>query len=250
MTTAYRQHPASSLGRILQIVLAVTGGLTLVLSVWISTRLRTGTFIMHVAPPERPLGRTTWTGTSLHGAFAWLSAVALATELVWLIWQYQATANLWARGYGGLTIRPGWAVGWWLIPFASLAMPCVAMLELDRRSTPDGNPRNASALLGLWWAAWLAAGFVPLVGAVVSVVPHLESFGRAIDEQARDVDFSSLAHAVAPWFAVAGVLRGLAAALAIMVVRRIDLAQRAMMQTPSAAWSAVPARPDALGGVV
>jgi len=244
MTTAYREHPASSLGRILQVLLAVTGGVTLVVWVWLSTRLRTGTFVLHVPPPEQPFARTTWTGTPLHGAFPWVSAVGLAAELVWLIWQYQATANLWARGYPALKIRPGWAVGWWLIPFASLAMPCVAMLELDRRSTPDGSPRRAGALIGSWWAVWLASGFVPLIGAVVAVLPHIGAFARSIDRHATSFDVSPLAHAVAPWLLVAAVSRAVAAALAVAVVRRIDTAQRAMMQTPSMAWTAMPARPD------
>ena len=228
MTTAYRQHPTSSLGRILQVLLAVTSGVTLVLWVWMSTRLRTGTFVLHVPPPGQPFVRTTWTGTPLYGVFPWVSVIGLAAELVWLIWQYQATANLWARGYPDLKIRPGWAVGWWFIPFASLAMPCVAMLELDRRSTPDGGPRKASP-------------------SVISVLPHLESFARSIDEQATSIDFSPLAHAAAPWLLVAGVSRAATAALAVAVVRRIDIAQRAMMQTPSMAWAAVPARPD--GGI-
>ena len=249
MTAAYRQHPGSSLARILQVLLAITGGVTLVSWVWMSTRLRTGTFVMHVPPSDRPFARTSWTGTPLGEAFSWSWAVALAAELVWLLWQYQATANLWARGYRDLKIRPGWAVGWWFIPFASLVMPCVAMLELDRRSTPDGRPRRAGALLGWWWGVWLASGTVPLIGAFVAVVPHLGSFARSIDGQATSIDFSPLVHAAAPWLLVAGVSRAVAAGLAVAAVRRIDVAQHAMMETPSGAWTAVPARPDAAWGV-
>ena len=123
-------------------------------------------------------------------------------------------------------------------------MPCVAMLELDRRSTPDGAARKASPLVGLWWAGWLASGFVPVIGLVVAIVPHLEPFARSIDERATSIDFSTLAHVAAPWVIVAGVLRAIAAGLAIAVVRRIDAAQRVMMRAPSVLAAAIPARPD------
>ena len=248
MTTVYREHPASQLGRILQVLLAVTGGLTLALCVWLSTRLRAGTFVLHAPPADHPYARFTWTGTSLGKAWSWFTLAGLAAEVVWLIWQYQATGNLWARGYRDLQTRPGWAVGWWFIPLANLAMPCVAMLELDRRSTPDGAPRRAGPLVVCWWTSWLAAGIVPVVGTIVAVVPHLESLGRSIDERATALDLSPLVHAAAPWLIVAGVLRAVAAALAVAVVRRIDLAQRTMMASSAIAWTQVPARPD--GGLV
>lgn len=246
MTTTCREHAASSLGRILQILLAITGGVTLVVYVWLATRLRTGTFVMHL-PQRQAFGRTTWTGTSLGVPLSWTTAAGLAAELVWLIWQYRATANLWARGYPALKIRPGWAVGWWLVPFASLVMPCVAMLELDRRSTPTGAARKASPLVGVWWALWLSTVFVPVTGLVVAIVPRIDAFARSIDEQATSIDFSTLAHAAAPWLIAAGVLRAIAAGLAIAVVRRIDAAQRVMMQASSVFAPAVPARPD--GGI-
>jgi len=106
---------------------------------------------------------------------------------VWLIWQHHATANLWARGYRDLKIRPGWAVGWWFIPFANLVMPCVAMVELDRRSTTDGSPRSTSPLVGSWWAVYVGGSVVVTIGLVIAVLSGLASFvlGRWLSKRRR-----------------------------------------------------------------
>lgn len=246
MTTTYRFVPPGQLAKVLQILLAVTGGLSLVIGAWFSSVLRTGTFVLQT--PEPTAGgvyqQPYWTGTQVPGALSLSSLVSWGAIVVWLIWQHQATANLWARGYGSLKTRPGWAVGWWFIPFANLAMPLVSMLELDRRSTPDGSSRRAGSVLGWWWAAWLASSLVPGIGIFVAGI------GAFIDEMRRlegvavvtSIDFTATAHAIAPWVLVSGILQATAAALAIAVVRRIDTAQRGF-----GSWSPpVPARPDAL----
>lgn len=160
-------RPTAPLGRVLQVLVAVAAATALLTDAWVSTRLRNATFILHIPEPGGRPGTEYWTGSGLSGFSGLLylpSAIMLAAEIVWLFWQHQATENLWARSYAGLRVRPGWAVGWWFIPVASLFMPCIAMLELDRRSTPDGVPRRASSTVGLWWAAWLATSLVPVVG--------------------------------------------------------------------------------------
>lgn len=241
-------HPMTVVSRILQILLACAGGLALIVDTLGYLWLRSGTFVLHVSDPDR-LGRrvSTWTGTGLDSAipaFLWLpSLVSWAVIVLWLIWQHGSTTNLWARGYRDLKIRPGWAVGWWFIPFANFAMPLVAMLELDRRSTPDGVPRRASPLLGWWWAAWLASSILPAVGAVNSV------FSAIIEQADRSrvanvFDFTTAAHSLAPWVLLAGVLQAIAAGLAIAVVRRIDDGQATLFGVGDA-----PPRPDAIVGV-
>jgi hypothetical protein len=58
-----------------------------------------------------------------------------------------------------LEFTPGWAVGWFFIPFASLWMPFRAVREIwcrshdprDRRNCPSG-----SVLVGVWWTCWIA----------------------------------------------------------------------------------------------
>lgn len=247
--TVYTYKPPGQLAKALQILLAAVGGVSLIVDAWVFSVLRTGTFVLHTpASSADRFEPSYWTGTALPNV-AWIpSLVSWAVIVVWLIWQHQSTANLWARGYAGLKTRPGWAVGWWFIPFANLAMPLVAMLELDRRSTPDGTPRRAGGVLGWWWAAWLASSVVPAIGAIsagmaafVDEIQRLDTRGPA----PTTFDFTAAAHAIAPWILVAGVLQLIAAALAILVVRRIDEGQRAFADV-GFSMVPVPARPDAI----
>jgi hypothetical protein len=169
----------------------------------------------------------------------------IATAVVWLIWQHHATENLWARGYRGLRIRPGWAVGWWFIPFASWVMPCIAMLELDRRSTPDGTPRQASPLVGSWWGVYIGGSVVVLIGLFFAILGDLADLGRNADPQTTVFDLTPMAHAAAPWVLALGFVTAVSAGLAIAVVRRITDAQTAMLTAPSeTGWVPVPMRPD------
>jgi len=125
-------HSMRVASRVLQILLASVGGLALIVDTLGYWWLRSGTFVLHVSDPDRA-GRQVsfWTGTRIDSAvpvFLWLpSLLSWAVIVLWLIWQHGSTANLWARGYRDLKIRPGWAVGWWFIPFANYVMPLVAM---------------------------------------------------------------------------------------------------------------------------
>jgi hypothetical protein len=247
--TIYAYKPPGQLAKWLQILLAVTGGLSLVVDAWLSSILRTGTFVLHTPEPARAgqFEPSYWTGTPVPNV-AWIPGmVSWAVIVVWLIWQHQATANLWARGYPGLKTKPGWAVGWWFIPFANFVMPLVSMLELDRRSTPDGAPRRAGSVLGWWWAAWIASSTVPAIGVISAAMGAFTDMVQELDrhETVTSFDFTSAAHAIAPWILLAGVLQAIAAALAIPVIRRIDEAQRAF-PVGMLSMIPVPARPDAI----
>lgn len=111
------------------------------------------------------------------------------------VWVYRAAENLRAFGRSGLQFTPGWCVGWFFIPFASLVKPFQALSEVWRASdprAPSGDDpytwmaSSRSGLLPLWWATWLignlfanvsariddsaTAGSVGLAGSVVSLV--------------------------------------------------------------------------------
>lgn len=240
MSSPYRLH-VSPTGRVVRILLVCTGALTLVIDTWAFLYLRGHEFVLILPDRHGPaVQQPYWVGPSVP-MFLWLpSLVSQATIVLWLIWQHQATANLWARGFPGLRIRPGWAVGWWFIPFANLAMPLVAMLELDRRSTPDGVARTASPLLGWWWAAWLASSTLPVIGMVGAMFSTTLDLARSFDNNPKSVDFSAIAHGIAPWLLLAGVLQATVAALAYFVVRRIDEAQEQVVNV----GMLIPPRPD------
>jgi hypothetical protein len=141
-------------------------------------------------------------------ALIWVIAAAI---IVWLIWQHRAHANLRALGVGELKYTPGWAVAWWLIPFANVVMPFLTMRELWKASDPEAGSidwvaRRTTALLGFWWAGRL--------------VTHLFiQIGFAFDENLRSIGDLR----VEAWFFIAGNLSLIVTGvLAILLVRSID----------------------------
>jgi hypothetical protein len=81
----------------------------------------------------------------------------LMTGIFVLIWFYRAMAVA-HRLTPGLTISPGWAVGWFFVPVASLWKPYEAMVEIVEGSSPhaEGDRRKpVRDLIFWWWGAWI-----------------------------------------------------------------------------------------------
>jgi hypothetical protein len=109
----------------------------------------------------------------------WLGGI-----VVFLVWIYKAYKNLEPLQASGLSHSPGWAVGWWFIPFANLVKPYQVMKEIWVESDPEYESElaflpttlSAPAIMGLWWATFLAGNIlgriaermVPIDGAVPS----------------------------------------------------------------------------------
>lgn len=75
-------------------------------------------------------------------------------------WIILAARNVRAFGAQGLAVSPGWAVGWYFIPFANLIKPFQAMDEIWRASASAANWRQVATptLLRFWWGCWLVVG--------------------------------------------------------------------------------------------
>ena len=58
------------------------------------------------------------------------SLVFVATVVLWCVWQHRAQQKAIVLAGGGLRFTPGWAVGWWFIPFANLVKPFQTVREL------------------------------------------------------------------------------------------------------------------------
>ena len=72
------------------------------------------------------------------------------------IWRVNRNAHGLANG---MSITPGWAVGWFFVPVASLFKPFEAMKETWQVShDPDNWPNVAvPALLRWWWGLWIVS---------------------------------------------------------------------------------------------
>jgi hypothetical protein len=88
--------------------------------------------------------------------------IALITCLVLVgRWIYRASAN--AHLFSdGMTISPGWAVGWYFIPFANLVKPYQAMKEswLASHYGSDWGAGEAPVVIRWWWLLWIVTNIL------------------------------------------------------------------------------------------
>lgn len=90
-------------------------------------------------------------------------AVSLGLFIVIGRWIYRAAWNARHLGARRLEHSPGWAVGWYFVPFANLVMPYRAMKEtwLASHAPQDWQPdKGGAGPLPLWWGLWLVGSIV------------------------------------------------------------------------------------------
>lgn len=150
----------------------------------------------------------------------------LLAAIVVLFWLHRVVANNWELLQQGLRFTPGWAVGWWFIPFANLVRPAQVMSETWRasdprqaRSNPESRRQVGIGLVIAWWAAFLLGGVVGRVAVIAG------GSGDALDtlRTHAQITIAEMGFEV------------IAAALLVMLVvrisRRQDVKVRAVAQT-------------------
>jgi hypothetical protein len=164
-------------------------------------------------------------------------ALSLLAPVLFLMWMYQATKNVHAFGRIGLRFTPGWSVGWWFIPFASMVMPYQALKEIFRASAPAADGATDANLtwsagsvpitFPLWWGTYLTNGFVGLAAVVVAV-------GAALKQEPPPPSSSLL-------LGISLFLSLMSAISVITIMRVIHRRQEAAWAQLSAAASSTPA---------
>lgn len=91
-------------------------------------------------------------------------AIAYLATFLWSIvlicrFTYRAMNNLRLSGED-TDMSPGWAVGWYFIPFAMLWMPYKGMSEIWDRSNLRAGRDVSGKHLGWWWAFWVAGSLL------------------------------------------------------------------------------------------
>ncbi len=138
------------------------------------------------------------------------------TIIFFLIWLHRAYSNLSALRAANLEFTPGWAVGWWFIPFANLVKPFQVMRELwnasDANFDADGflsNQFSAPPIIGWWWGLMIAGNII----------------GRVADKMAEvNLNYSVVL------IMIYTALLAIAAFLILNIVRRITNEQEAKFQ--------------------
>jgi Domain of unknown function (DUF4328) len=144
--------------------------------------------------------------------------VYVSLVIAFLLWLYRVSKNLPALGNvkSKIEYTPGWAVGWFFIPFANLVMPYKAVREVWEKSDPAIKsesdimftpPASAPLLLG-WWISWIASNVLSNISWRLDGRSTLGTQGFV-----AGVDIIS---------DVAGII---SAVLAILVVKGIDRRQ-------------------------
>lgn len=89
-------------------------------------------------------------------------ALVVITGIFFLVWLNRSVKALPEIGIRDFEYSPGWAVGYWFIPFINLVKPYQIVNDLVRAST--GLTRwfdlKASPLVGVWWVSWIVSGFL------------------------------------------------------------------------------------------
>jgi hypothetical protein len=99
-------------------------------------------------------------------------AIALAILVVLIVFLFRAAKNtqLWDRSKPRWA--PGWTIGGWFIPVASIVIPALVVRDIWSRTPQrdiDGTERTVSGrIVGWWWVTWIAGGVLMRAGAVVA----------------------------------------------------------------------------------
>ncbi|MCP3982148.1 MAG: DUF4328 domain-containing protein [bacterium] len=145
----------------------------------------------------------------------WLLGIVL-----FCVWLHRVATNARTLGIRNLEFTPGWAVGYFFIPFLNLFKPYQAVKEIWQSSDPEAEPdfwsNRSSSLVGYWWMFWLLGN----VG------------GRVLDSAAKRTSDASIAMLLA---AADAALLLTAAVLATLVIRGIVQRQHVKAQRAESA---------------
>ena len=84
----------------------------------------------------------------------------IACVVAFCFWMYRANANLHSFGVGNI-YSPGWAVGNFFIPVASLWLGYRSMRQVwDDSGPPDSDLDRNGWLLPTWWGAWIVTNIL------------------------------------------------------------------------------------------
>jgi len=84
-------------------------------------------------------------------------------SILFLFWVYYSNANLWALRIRDIEFSPGWAVGYFFVPFFNIVKPISIVKEiweLTYTGTAEDEPaylKRGDLLVGLWWCTYILA---------------------------------------------------------------------------------------------
>lgn len=147
--------------------------------------------------------------TLLLGIAGFYTVAFIVSVVLVAMWIHRAHANLRDAGFTGLEFTPGWAVGWFFVPFANLIKPFQAMRELWNASLgePGGFAEPAPGQIKFWWGG----GIVGNIGSNISTRLSSSDDASALWLSALLGAISSVALIASAWLLI-GLIRQITAA--------------------------------------
>lgn len=190
VAVAEGRRPTSRLAGSVQAAVGIVAMLELILGILMLQAA--AWFAGHPGATERHIHEAfRVSGRWMFGLVLALSAAYATAGILWLVWQYRATRQVWKRGVPGLKVRPGWAVGWWFIPYANYVMPALAMQELRRAATGDVGSAEAKRGGAIVWI-WLALRVSGVAAAIVIGVSAFQRVGLTVSPQTHEVPIAEV----------------------------------------------------------
>lgn len=123
-----------------------------------------------------------WLAVAEWSYFAY-EVVLLPAAILFLYFVYFACANARTMDRPDMEVTPGWAVGWFFVPVASLFKPYQALKEIHRASDPEAGADSwklfaVPGYFPLWWAGFIGYN---LAGVPVRLVARAGESGPAVN---------------------------------------------------------------------
>jgi hypothetical protein len=88
-------------------------------------------------------------------------ALFIGCVVLWCMWKMRAARNIRVFNDHPYEFTPGWAVGWYFVPFLNLVRPYQAMKEILLWSrSNDGQLVADTSVVSGWWGAWIASNLL------------------------------------------------------------------------------------------
>jgi hypothetical protein len=154
-----------------------------------------------------------------------LIGVTVVCIILYLLFVYRATKNLQVSNARGISVSPGWAVGWSFIPLANLGMIPSIMRQIWTASTdPSRGAASPPVITIVWWATWLGGGAIGRVSD--GLTPK--------DAEAASFSAAELSEAFTPAFITSLLSSGLAIVSTfclMVIIKQIRDSQEALRTT-------------------
>jgi len=151
--------------------------------------------------------------------------VLVIDVVFFMMWIHRVYRNLNSFPGPRSEYTPGWAVGYYFIPFLNLARGYQVMREIFEKSRPQRLATRSISIVAVWWALWLLTGFIARL-ASIATDPNAEKLDKLLSATRQ----SMINHAVV-W---------LPAIVAIIMVWQIDRMQQERSTEPEPMPPALP----------